>query len=63
MISARCIGGARRCAPASERASGGERRPSVGALDRVDERIVFDILAGHRRDLAELLDLLLAIDE
>jgi uncharacterized protein YutE (UPF0331/DUF86 family) len=31
--------------------------------DRVDERRVFEILTQHRRDLAELLDLLLAIEE
>lgn len=40
----------------------GFRNRVVHLYDRVDARIVFEILTEHRRDLAELLDLLLAID-
>jgi len=41
----------------------GFRNRIVHLYDRVDERRVFEILTHHRPDLAELLDLLLAIEE
>lgn len=39
----------------------GFRNRVVHLYDRIDARIVYQVLTGNRRDLAELLDLLLAI--
>lgn len=39
----------------------GFRNRIVHLYDRVEPRRVFEILVGHRRDIAEILDLLLAI--
>lgn len=38
----------------------GFRNRVVHLYDRIDERRVYEILTGHRQDLAQLLDLLLA---
>jgi uncharacterized protein YutE (UPF0331/DUF86 family) len=40
----------------------GFRNRVVHLYDRVDERVVYDILTRHVRDLTDVLDLLLAID-
>lgn len=40
----------------------GFRNRVVHLYDRVDDRLVYEILGERRRDLAEILDLLLAID-
>jgi uncharacterized protein YutE (UPF0331/DUF86 family) len=39
------------------------RNRVVHLYDRVDSKIVYDILVNHRQDLAALLDLLLAIPD
>ena len=49
-------GTAKRCAPII-----GFRNRVVHLYDRVDARVVYDILVNYRRDLAELADLLLSI--
>lgn len=40
----------------------GFRNRVVHLYDRIDERRAYEILVDHRRDIARLLDLLLAID-
>jgi uncharacterized protein YutE (UPF0331/DUF86 family) len=49
-------GTARRVAPIV-----GFRNRVVHLYDRLDERRVYEVLTGHRADLEELLDLLLAV--
>lgn len=51
-------GTARRCVPIV-----GFRNRVVHLYDRVDARVVYEVLTAHRRDLPELLDLLLAIED
>jgi uncharacterized protein YutE (UPF0331/DUF86 family) len=51
-------GTARRFAPVI-----GFRNRVVHLYDRIDERRVYEVLTGHRHDLAELLDLLLAAEQ
>lgn len=41
----------------------GFRNRIVHLYERIDERRVYEILTQHRHDLAELLDLLLAVEE